>query len=484
MASGGRDRLREQGLWPFQADFLLDFLRPDAPAYWELASPAGSGKAHLAVTLVERVLVSGPSTRVLILVPKALVSQWTNRLGTLKGQATVVALDRPKLLELQSTATDAGLGWPVRSIVVISIDFARRPDVADALTSGAWDLVIADESHLLAGKRAEAFYSLLHAGSAKRALLLTATPTGGGTLGPTSVERRLVTAASIVNWDGTPLYSQRPLKLETIPYERRQEEFALMKGLESLAATLTSTHLPPFGFLADALLRTASSSLFAVEGQLRRVARVLLHIRNTIAHGVSLTLEDFAEGEGFTADDAKEVGDHAVSKVTAALPRLDSEATRLMVLLEELPGDSKLEALSRHLKGSVESESRAVCVWTGLSASARYLAGALESPSRHTYALTADLPFADRAGQLAQFRETGGLLVTTGAALEDDGLEFVEECIHYDLPSTGAALEQRFGRFLRFGRTLPFVARILRDQRQGLLWEEELIRKLLSANAV
>jgi hypothetical protein len=37
-----------------------------------------------------------------------------------------------------------------------------------------------------------------------------------------------------------------------------------------------------------------------------------------------------------------------------------------------------------------------------------------------------------------------------------------------------------FGRFLPYGRTLPFVSSVLRDERRGLRWEEEILEAILA----
>ena len=63
-------------------------------------------------------------------------------------------------------------------------------------------------------------------------------------------------------------------------------------------------------------------------------------------------------------------------------------------------------------------------------------------------------------------------------ALEGITLEYVDECINYDLPNDPVTFTQRWGRFDRTGRTRNFRMLILRDKSQTLAREEDALGKI------
>lgn len=73
---------------------------------------------------------------------------------------------------------------------------------------------------------------------------------------------------------------------------------------------------------------------------------------------------------------------------------------------------------------------------------------------------------------------TGKIHVAAVIALEGAALEYVDECISYDLPLNPNVFEQRWVRFLRVGRKSEFRMVILKDQSKALPWEEELSKVL------
>ena len=62
--------------------------------------------------------------------------------------------------------------WPANSLIIMSIDLAKRGDIRESLASTNWQLVIVDESHMLDGQnlRKELFLSLIESGKVNRTL--------------------------------------------------------------------------------------------------------------------------------------------------------------------------------------------------------------------------------------------------------------------------------------------------------------------------
>jgi hypothetical protein len=466
-----RDRLRGEGLLPFQVQFLERFLDPASPRFWELIAPVGSGKTHLTLALIQQLYNAEPSARVLVLVPSALRRQWQERLVP-AASFEVQLLDRAAFVDLQSDTSTGGPTWPVGSVFVTSHDLSAVPVISEALSKVSWDLVVADESQLLSGKRARGFFSMLDSGNVRRALLLHASAVKDSESGHVPLATALFQYGDIVDWNGTPLYAQLPVQFEVISYERSQEERALLNGIDGFAGDLAASGVPSIVALADPLLRSAASSIFAADRRLREIVAHLRPLRNAIMHG---HLEQ-AEYELFTKEQKLA---EATGPATAKIPGLYATAESLIALLAEPPVDTKLLALRKHLESQFQP-GQAICVWTGLAATAQYLGASLESFLERCYVLTAEQGLAESTEQMKAFERTGGVLITTGAAVQTYSLKFVAGCVNYDLPSNRNALDQRLGRFLRYGRTVAFRTWVLRDTRRSLKSEDDLLIKVIA----
>jgi hypothetical protein len=465
-----RERFRDEGLLPFQVEFLERFLAKDAPRYWQLIAPVGTGKTHLTLTLIRQLYESDSQARVLLVVPGALVRHWQERLVAEKASVpNVELLDRATLIELSSEAPKRP--WPTGSLFITTHDLSAVPAVNDALTNVPWNLVVADESQLLTGKRANGFLSLLNSKNVRRALLLRAGAESEQEPDPLPLATARYKYGDIVGWNGQPLYSRLPVQLELIEYERTDQERALFESIETVAEQVAASTEPAISRFADLLLRAAASSTFAVDQRLREMMALLRPLRNAIVHGhmdqaaYRLSSQDQRSPTEATVD-------------AAAITLLYGSVEKILATLAETPADAKLAALRKHLQSQLES-SHPICVWTGLAATARYIGLSLDALPQQSYVLTAEQSLAESAAQLKSFEHTGGVLIATGAAIQTHSLTFVAGCVHYDLPSNRAAFDQRLGRFLRYGRTVPFRTWIMRDTRRSLKWEDHRIDRLL-----
>lgn len=169
---------RNKGLLPHQAQFALSFIEDEAEPYQELVAPVGVGKTRLASVIITFELEETANKRVLILAPASLLSQWqfelTSQLSSTAVGVKPLLVDRKTFLDLELNAAKGEPIWPASAIILMSMDLAKREDIAPKLTNTKWDLVIVDESHLLTGKRESLFKELKTSGKVRRALLLTA----------------------------------------------------------------------------------------------------------------------------------------------------------------------------------------------------------------------------------------------------------------------------------------------------------------------
>lgn len=482
------DYFRTKGLSPYQAEFAAAFTEEVAKPYQELVAPVGTGKTRLAGAIIAFGLENTARSRVLVLVPAALLPQWrfelSSRLSSSSLDIRPLLVDRATFLDLQLDAI-AGAGmWPSPAIILMSMSLASHKDVAPRLVETEWDLVVIDESHLLTGKLKALFQALKDSQKTRRALLLTgsAPPCFPGDA-VTHIELR-----DIVDWDGHPLVLPSRMELTLIRYHRTEEEQTLVGELSGLAQMIEGT--PSFGrFVETTILRATSSSIYAAERSLRRLKDAWKLTRNKIAHGMPLAGEDMRRVHQQlerVIDDLEPISepDEALNTTLNSVQQSDYLAIydRLDSLLDripEIPYDSKLEALIAYLKEHrAESGSSHICIWTSFAYTAHFVGWNLREVTDDVWLVTGDLDMQERDARISSFRDQGGILVATDVALMNADLGYVSECINYDLPLDAKSLEQRWGRFLRLGRRGRFRMFAFVDETKSFLWEENLLQAL------
>ncbi len=472
---------RSRGLSPFQAEFARDFCAPDSPSYWELVAPVGTGKTFLATSIVAYQMESG-ARRVLVLTPRALLTQWQHALTSSSEVVDPLLVDRRTYLELEARVPSGHNPWPEPALILMSIDLAKRRDMTGSLTTVEWDLVVIDGGHLLTAERQSLTERLIQGRRAKRALFLTAIPGEQAH----DINRRVWRLEELVDWNRTPLFTMPTKRLVTVEYQRTEQEHQFLHALENFAGELVKR--TQAGRIHGALLvRAASSSIFTAESMLRRLLETWRPIRNRLAHGMDVTADDLKDSQllldsALDESEPLEVPEQLNINVHD-LMFLYRELENLLERIVEVATDSKLDTLSGHLTRQRQHDGTAhVCVWTSFVSTVQYLTSSLEDLGIPLFALTGAVDPETLPQRLDQFRENGGILITTDvAALENIGgvaLGYVDQCVNYDLPERPEIFEQRWGRFLRIERTTDFEMVLLRDTLESLAWEEHILNLL------
>ncbi|MCB1648171.1 MAG: RNA polymerase-associated protein RapA [Pseudomonadales bacterium] len=155
-----------------------------------LADEVGLGKTIEAGLILQQQLVSGLASRVLIIVPDALLNQWlVEMLRRFSLHFSIYDEERcGEILEAMAEDPDSGRNpFLEDQLVLTSVDlFHRLPAWYEFAIQGEWDLCIVDEAHHLRDEpapspvrgRARTDYSMVKriAESSRGILLLTATP--------------------------------------------------------------------------------------------------------------------------------------------------------------------------------------------------------------------------------------------------------------------------------------------------------------------
>ncbi len=479
--------LSSKGLLPFQASFALTFLQSKGNTYQELVAPTGLGKTRMASTIISMELERNENQRILIITPKVVLTQWQfelhSQLQTSELNVEPIIVDHKSFFKYQTDALAGSPMWPSPSVILMSKDVAIRDNVSESILETKWDLVVIDESRFIKkGKLQSLFDSLKSNKVAERAILLTS-------FEPYLDDDSVMTVRwnDIIDWNGNSIFAVRDRLLIPINYKRTEEEQEFLKEVFSFAELFENKF--PYGKLqATTFLKSASSNIYAVEKSIRRLMDAWKPIRNKIAHNMPLADEDIEriprQLESITDELETIVETQDISDIQKNNVRLNDYLVayiKLESLLEqitEISHDSKLEALISFIHQLDLGPDKYVCILTSFASTAYYLHTNLEEEMNNIFLVTSGISIENRANRINAFREFGGTLIATDGALAGVDLSEINYCISYDLPSNIDRLEQRLGRFLRFGRNESLEMFVLVDTTNAYEWEVELLNRL------
>lgn len=432
-------------LLPHQIALVDTVFSPESKRVVLLRGDVGLGKSAALVALVTRLRHEQPTARALLFLPAGLRVHFSEMLKDAGTPALI--LDRYRFREVLDSTTGRDL-WPTGAVILVSQEFARQPDIQNSLAETRWDLVIADETHLIRGMRAKALQRI--AASAGRIVFATLpgleTPDGFSADSATIVEWR---RDQVVDRDGKPFSAPpRPL-LHEVSFSRSPAESSLLGTLRDLSRTF-DIGIPSQVLVAKSLLRTVQSSPAAIETALQRLVERLQTKDDLGASLDGLEEEVFEEGSA-----------GQISRPTAeTLTRL---AACALQEIEALGGDSKLSAFSALLTRltQVTGPPIRILVLTEYVGTLYYLAAEIEGRGMACQLLHGGMDMDERHRSLQLFSETGGILVATLAAMWGFELSQVTDLVLYDIPGSKTALYVALSRVERFGRVKQLHVHVL-----------------------
>jgi AAA domain len=429
---------------------LVEMIRSGDRTRILVVAPPGTGKTYALTAAVGELLRRVPQARVLALAPAALTMQVTAMLAERLALSTrLTRLTGSSYLALRQ---EVGDGEWQPGVYVMSLDLAKRDDVAEALSASAWDLVVVDEAHALMGTRAELATSLANSPRVRSLVLLSALPLRHEPLG------ELVPAIRWKRPDGRPaLRSRVVLAYHRTPGE--QELYVRLRQLldeQAIDKRLRSA--------IDAAWRSSVSALERVLVRERSKLKIKLKVESIHRDWPTLfdplVLSETADGDEPEAEDA------AWREPASAAAAIDE----LLRHISHLRVDSKLEAALIAIEERERAGDRLPSIVTAMRETAIYLSDALESRERPAARVT-----GERVVAPGEDLEAGGaIVVATDAGLQ--GIELgTDTLLSYDLPRSRLRIEQRWGRVDRVGRDEPVTMLALRDLSAVDPVEDELL---------
>jgi superfamily II DNA or RNA helicase len=471
-----RRYFQDLGCFPHQVEFALKFLAPNSERKHRLTSDPGLGKGFVGGAIVGYVAKHELARRILVLAPMALTSQWVETIRRDNSYLMCDIVGQRRLRELEASDEGGNNPWEHSGIVVMSIDFAKRPETAALLMQTEWDFLVVDEAHRLSPRtlRQQVVCDLVNRNSGMRVLYLQ---TLSQTLVGEENDELLFRDVETTTWsrdtvrgrDGKPLLPE--VKIEWISHRRRPDEVAVLNQLQESLHVITG--LGEQGrFIGTRLLKAASSSLFALEQQLNRMRQR----RNQTAHGQNEILHEMDDDSNLWLDN-DEVGS-TWDLQPQAMMKFSDRISDLLLKLEDVSSDSKFESLLSLLDalGVLSSSDRRVCIFTSYVDTASYLESALREHHSRVAAVTGSHSSEERTQAVANLADHGGILIATSVVTMP--MPEVTAVIFYDLPMNPAALDAHIGQFIRVGRSNPVHVFAFMDESQSLVFEK-LQRKLM-----
>lgn len=412
-----------------------------------IADAVGLGKTVQAGLVIAELMRRGEAARVLIAAPGHLCPQWRDELRRRVRLDSRLA-DAATLASLAATLPRTASAWSLPGVWIGSVDFLKQPHVLAAMPLDPWDVVVIDEAHMVVGDSDRHVAAETLSVSARRLLLLTATPLSGlddgraliglGALSraePLTVFRRTRADVGIV-----ARRRVRRLRITPSAAERHMldvvESFAAAADRAATASTSDATHLL-LSVLRKRALSTAAALALSVD-------RRLAHLSGIVSVPADFLQPSFDFGDDDGAALRGTIG-LAAEREQSWMRRLRAAATQAM------QSSRKLSRLAALLARTTEP----MILFTEFRDSLDAIAALLQRHGERPAIVHGGLSPADLQATLDTFRR-GDSRVLLATDVASQGLNLHQRArwvIHIDVPWNPIRLEQRAGRVDRLGQT-------------------------------
>ena len=458
-----------------------------------LADEVGLGKTIEAGMIIRELKSRGLVSRILVVCPTGLVTQWASEMQEKFHEKFQVILPSDYDTIRRLTDNDDVYGQfdqvisPMDSIKPIEkhagwseekIEKYNEERIYSIINSG-WDLIIIDEAHRVAGSSGEvARYKLgnLLAQASPYLLLLSATPHNGKTEpflrlirlldadafpNAKSIVREQVAPFLIrtekreaIDNNGNLLFKNRITHLVTISWDERTN---LQRELyEMVSSYVAKTYNKALRnrkknmcliFLLIIMQRMVTSSTAAIRQSLERRLNVLLEQRTCVGNLREEDLDELNIEDG--VEDALEAISLDMELEIEELKQIISLAKQAQFQNQ----DAKVEPLLNEIDAILsEDRTQKVIIFTEFVATQTYLQELLVNRGYTVTILNGGMSIDERNAAMQEFKTSTSIFISTDAGGEGLNLQFANIIINYDLPWNPMKIEQRCGRVDRIGQ--------------------------------
>lgn len=458
-----------------------------------LADEVGLGKTIEAGMIIRELKSRGLVSRILVVCPTGLVTQWASEMQEKFHEKFQVILPSDYDMIRRLTDNDDVYGQfdqvisPMDSIKPIEkhagwseekVEKYNEERIYSIINSG-WDLIIIDEAHRVAGSSGEvARYKLgnLLAQASPYLLLLSATPHNGKTEpflrlirlldadafpNAKSIVREQVAPFLIrtekreaIDNNGNLLFKNRITHLVTISWDERNN---LQRELyEMVSSYVAKTYNKALRnrkknmcliFLLIIMQRMVTSSTAAIRQSLERRLNVLLEQRTCVGNLREEDLDELNIEDG--VEDALEAISLDMELEIEELKQIISLAKQAQFQNQ----DAKVEPLLNEIDAILsEDRTQKVIIFTEFVATQTYLQELLVNRGYTVTILNGGMSIDERNAAMQEFKTSTSIFISTDAGGEGLNLQFANIIINYDLPWNPMKIEQRCGRVDRIGQ--------------------------------
>lgn len=458
-----------------------------------LADEVGLGKTIEAGMIIRELKSRGLVSRILVVCPTGLVTQWASEMQEKFHEKFQVILPSDYDTIRRLTDNDDVYGQfdqvisPMDSIKPIEkhagwseekVEKYNEERIYSIINSG-WDLIIIDEAHRVAGSSGEvARYKLgnLLAQASPYLLLLSATPHNGKTEpflrlirlldadafpNAKSIVREQVAPFLIrtekreaIDNNGNLLFKNRITHLVTISWDERNN---LQRELyEMVSSYVAKTYNKALRnrkknmcliFLLIIMQRMVTSSTAAIRQSLERRLNVLLEQRTCVGNLREEDLDELNIEDG--VEDALEAISLEMELEIEELKQIISLAKQAQFQNQ----DAKVEPLLNEIDAILsEDRTQKVIIFTEFVATQTYLQELLVNRGYTVTILNGGMSIDERNAAMQEFKTSTSIFISTDAGGEGLNLQFANIIINYDLPWNPMKIEQRCGRVDRIGQ--------------------------------
>lgn len=458
-----------------------------------LADEVGLGKTIEAGMIIRELKSRGLVSRILVVCPTGLVTQWASEMQEKFHEKFQVILPSDYDTIRRITDNDDVYGQfdqvisPMDSIKPIEkhvgwsdekVEKYNQERIYSIINSG-WDLIIIDEAHRVAGSSGEvARYKLgnLLSQASPYLLLLSATPHNGKTEpflrlirlldadafpNAKSIVREQVAPFLIrtekreaIDNNGNLLFKNRITHLVSITWDQRNN---LQQELyEMVSSYVSKTYNKALRnrkknmcliFLLIIMQRMVTSSTAAIRQSLERRLNVLQEQRTRVGNLAEEDLDELNIEDG--VEDALEAISLDMELEIEELKEIISLAKQAQFQNQ----DAKVEPLFNEIDTILsEDRTQKVIIFTEFVATQEYLRNLLINRGYSVTILNGGMGIEERNAAMQEFRNQTNIFISTDAGGEGLNLQFANIIINYDLPWNPMKIEQRCGRVDRIGQ--------------------------------
>ena len=430
-----------------------------APALKALSMPrpriligdgVGLGKTIEIGILLSELIKRGKGKRILVVTPKAILSQFQRELFTRFGVA-LTRLDSDGIAKLKRILPSTINPFMFHDRVIVSMDTLKNDRYLLALENCHWDTLIIDECHNVAIKggniknqRARLAKKL--AQNAEAVILASATPHDGTKEGFASLIKLLDPTAiedeTNYSFDDINRYFIRRTKIDVIEEisggkkrENQIAEFSLSKKEEAVLLELSELRLKEDENLKNRKIRRSGfKELFKT---------TLIKAYLSSPHALIETVENkLKRSKNLTSDDRTQL-ENIITLAKDAMSAGFSKEDKLMEMIKGLGKDKKVVLFTERIATLKFLEEKLSKLGEVLK-----MDGGMS-----------DVDLMEVASNFKSQKHQARFLVATNVASE--GLNLHHAChhlVHFDLPWSFITLEQRNGRIDRIGQEeIPYL---------------------------